>query len=188
MEPAPSAGTILTNTQVNILKSILMHVILVLMFILSACKQAPAPTSFIASEAAVTATETPTPENGATQPVLKTALGDFQIVSARFVDEANGVKPGPGEKILLLILSRPGQERLEPGTFPLEDFDKMIHDTSKGEIYILGSDGSKTISTMGGWVNEEFAMGFRLPAEAKSLELFWPGNDPIDILPEDLKS
>jgi hypothetical protein len=87
-----------------------------------------------------------------------------------------------------VILSRPGQERLEPGTFPLEAFDQMIHDTTYGEIYILGSDGSKTISTMGGWVDGEFAMGFRLPGTAKGLKLFWPGNTPIDIVPEDLKS
>jgi hypothetical protein len=187
MEPAPSAGTILMNIEVNILKSNRMHFLVVLMFMLTACRQAPAPTSFTVTEAAVSA-ETPTPEKGATQAALKTTMGDFQIVAAKFVDEANGVKPGPGEKILLLILSRPRQERLEPGTFPLEDFDKMIHDTSKGEIYILGNDGSKTISTMGGWVNEEFAMGFRLPAGAGSLKLFWPGNDPIDIVPEDLKS
>ncbi len=64
----------------------------------------------------------------------------------------------------------------------------MIHDTTNGEIYILGSDGSKTISTMGGWVDQEFAMGFRLREPAKMLKLFWPGNSPIDIVPEDAKS
>jgi hypothetical protein len=158
-----------------------------MMIILAGCKQATTTTPSIATEAP-TATDTPRPENEAAQAVLKTAMGDFLIVTARDVAEVNGVKPGAGEKILLVILSRPGQERLEPGTFPLEAFDKMIHDTSNGEIYILGSDGSKTISTMGGWVNDEFAMGFRLPEPAKGLKLFWPGNAPIDIVPEELKS
>ena len=105
--------------------------------------------NFHDSYEALTATDTPRLENGAAQAVLKTAMGDFLIVSARFVDEVNGVKPDSGEKILLVILSRPGQERLEPSTFPLEDFDKMIHDTTQGEIYILGDDGSKTISSDG---------------------------------------
>jgi hypothetical protein len=165
----------------------LMSTVLVMMLILPGCKQATAPTFIIATEALM-ATDTPKPENGAVHAVLQTALGDFLIVSARFVAEANGVKPNSGEKILLVILSRPGQERLEPGTFPLEAFDKMIHDTSNGEIYVLCDDGSKTISTMGGWVNGEFAMGFRLPEPAKMLKLFWPGNPPIDIVPEDFKS
>ena len=115
---------------------------------------------------------------------MKTSIGDFVIVSARFVDEVHGEKPASGEKILLVILSQPGVERLDPGTFSLEAFDKMAHDTSKGEIYILGDDGSKTISTMGGWVDDEFAMGFRLPAEVKTYTLFWQDNPPIDIVPE----
>jgi hypothetical protein len=167
------------------MKSILISAVLVMMFCLSGCKQAATATPFAATEASM-ATDTPKPAKDATQPMLKTAMGDFLIVSARFVDEVNGVKPDSGEKILLLFLSRPGMERMDPSTFPLEAFDKMTHDTTLGEIYLLGSDGSRTISTMGGWVNEEFAMGFRLPVTAKTYRLFWPGNAPIDIIAEDI--
>ena len=160
------------------MKSILNILVLVVLFSISACNAPSAATE------EVKASETPTQENIVTQPVLKTSLGDFVIVSARFVDEVHGTKPSPGEKILLVILSQPGLEQLDPVTFSLEAFDKMIHDTSKGEIYILGSDGSKTISTMAGWVDEEFAMGFIVPAAAETYTLYWLDNSPIDIVVE----
>ncbi len=119
------------------------------------------------------------------KPVLKTALGDLVISSYQFVDEVNGVTPNAGENILLLILTKPGVERLDPGTFSLEAFDKMVHDpAASGEIYIQGDDESKTISTMAGWVDNEFAMGFRLPTTTNAYKLFWPGNPSIDIIPE----
>jgi hypothetical protein len=159
------------------MKSILKIVIVVVMFSISACNAAVATTE------APVASETSIQKNESAQPVLKTSLGDFVIVSSRFADEVHGTKPNPGEKILLVILSQPGKEGLDPNTFSLEAFDKMAHDTSKGEIYILGDDGSKTISTMGGWVDDEFAMGFRLPAAVKTYTLFWQGNPPIDIIP-----
>ena len=147
--------------------------ILVVLFSVSACITTPAATEESKP------LETRGPEN---KPMLKTSLGDLVIVSARFVDEVHGEKPGPGEKILLVILSQPGLEKLDPAKFSLEAFDKMTHDTSKGKIYILGDDGSQTISTMGGWVDEEFAMGFRLPAAVKTYTLFWQDNPPIDIV------
>jgi hypothetical protein len=65
----------------------------------------------------------------------------------------------------------------------LEEFDKVVHDTSKGEIYILGRDGSKTISTMGGWLDDEFALGFRVPAASESFTLYWWDHDPIELKP-----
>jgi len=154
------------------MKSILNILFLVVLFSVTACK---AP---LTATEEVKVSETPMPENA----VLKTSLGDFVIVSARFVDEVHGEKPNPGEKILLVILSQPGLERLDPAAFSLEAFDKMIHDTSKEPIYILGGDGSKTISTMGGWIDEEFAMGFVVPAAANTFTLFWPDNSPIDIV------
>jgi hypothetical protein len=57
----------------------------------------------------------------------------------------------------------------------------MIYDTSHGEIYIFGSDGSRTTPNMGGWVAEEFAIGFNIPLGAESYTLYWPGNSPIDL-------
>lgn len=118
------------------------------------------------------------------QPLLKTAQGDFVIASARLVDEANGVKPQAGEKILLVILTQPDLKNLDPGEFSLENFNNMVHDP-KTEIYILGNDGSQTISTMGGWVGDEFAMGFRVPVEINTYTLYWAGNAPIPLRVEE---
>jgi hypothetical protein len=118
--------------------------------------------------------------------VLTTAAGAFEISSARWVSEVHGVKPGPGEKLLLVYLTGPGGAPLEPGKFPLEAFDKAIHDLSKGEVHLSGSGGAYAISTMAGWVgekNDQFAMGFRLPAASETYQLFWPGNEPIAITP-----
>lgn len=160
------------------MKSILKILVPVVMFSVLACNAPGAATE------ESKALDTPMPKNDIALPLVKTSMGDLVIASARFVDEVHGEKPASEEKILLVILSQPGLARLDTGTFSLEAFDKMAHDTSKGEIYILGDDGSKTISTMGGWVDEEFAMGFRLPAEVKTYTLFWQDNPPIDIVPE----
>jgi hypothetical protein len=164
------------------MKSILMTLIPVVMFSLLSCK--PLETPPVAATEKPEASATPSPESKAAQPVIKTSLGDFVIVSARFVDEVHGTKPNPGEKILLVILSQPGLERLDMATFSLEAFDKLVHDTSREPIYILGGDGSETISTMAGWVDEEFAMGFMVPAAAETYTLVWPDNSPIEIIPE----
>ena len=120
--------------------------------------------------------------------VINTKLGQFSISSARFVEEVNGDKPGPGEKILLVILAGPGGEALKTDTFSLEEFQKMIHDSTQGTIHILGNDGSETISTMAGWVGPEyteFAIGFRVPSSDTIYQLVWPGNDPIEIIAEE---
>lgn len=155
------------------MKFISKIIVLILLFSQSACKQSELTTEVLA---------TPTMENNNIQPILKTSLGDLVIISAHFVDEVHGTKPNPGEKILLVILSQPGLEHLDPAGFSLEAFDKMTHDPSKDTIYILGSDGSRTISTMGGWVDEDFAMGFTVPADATTYTLFWPDNSPVDIV------
>jgi hypothetical protein len=130
---------------------------------------------------------TPTPAPAVkSKPVLTTAAGSFEIGSARWVSEVNGVKPGPGEKLLLIYLTQPGGAPLEIEKFPLEAFDKAIHDLSKGEVHLSGSGGAYAISTMAGWVGEkydQFAMGFRLPAASETYQLFWPGNEPIAITP-----
>ena len=168
------------------MKSIGMIFVLIVLFNLSACQQfEPTPAAVLP---AIKASETPRPEQEAAKPVITTALGDFVVVSARFVDEVNGDKPSAGEKILLVILSQPGQKRLDSDKFSLEAFQKMIHAPTTGEIYILTGDGFRAISTMGGWVNDEFAMGFRLPIAAKTYSLHWQGNPAIEIVPEDTTS
>jgi hypothetical protein len=116
----------------------------------------------------------------AAQPLLKTEMGDFIIASARLVDEANGVKPQAGEKLLLVILTQPDLANLDPSKFSLQAFHDMTHDTDT-EIYILGNDDSQTTSTMGGWVGDEFAMGFKVPAAITAYTLYWTGNSPVSL-------
>lgn len=126
------------------------------------------------------AVQVPTSGPETAQPLLKTEQGDFVIASVRLVDEANGVKPQVGEKLLLVILAQPDLTNLDPSNFSLESFSNMTHAPST-EIYILGNDGSQTISTMGGWVGDEFAMGFRVPADLNTYTLYWTGNSPIPL-------
>jgi hypothetical protein len=119
--------------------------------------------------------------------VINTKMGQLSISSARIENEVNGDKPGPGEKILMVILSGLDGNALDPTAFSLEDFQTMIHDNTQGTIHILGNDGSETISTMAGWVGpeyKEFGIGFRIPSSLTSYQLIWPGNDPIEITPE----
>jgi hypothetical protein len=113
---------------------------------------------------------------------LKTTMGDFLITSVRLVDEVQGDKSQPGEKFLLVTLTQPGLVNLVPGEFSLESFQNMLH-ASNGQIYVLGNDDSPIISTMAGWVQDEFVMGFRVPV-AESYTLYWPGNSPFELNPE----
>lgn len=147
------------------MKTVKSCLCLILLLILAACRAAPAQP----------ATET-----------LHTAAGDFEVAAGRFVDEVHGVRPEPGEKLLLVPLTGPGGAKLNPASFSLEAFQTAIHDTSNGEVHLEGDDGSYAISTMAGWVDNqaaEFAIGFRVPAGAKTFKLFWPGNKAIEIVP-----
>ncbi|MEW6402368.1 MAG: hypothetical protein AB1649_11245, partial [Chloroflexota bacterium] len=112
--------------------------------------------------------------------LLKTEMGDFFIVSARLVDEVHGAEAQAGQKILLMILSQPGVEKLDPNEFSLETFSNMTH-ASDVEIYVQANDGSQSISTMSGWVEDEFAMGFIVPADAGPYILHWTGNSSITL-------
>jgi hypothetical protein len=156
-----------------------MVVLAAIAFVISAC--APAPSTQLspaATEPGELATSASNTES--TQPLLKTEMGDFAIASARLVDEVNGVTPQAGEKLLLVILTQPDVANLDPGNFSLEAFSNMTHAPGT-EIYILGEDGSQTISTMGGWVGDEFAMGFRVPVDINTYTLHWTGNSPITL-------
>ncbi|PKN88443.1 MAG: hypothetical protein CVU46_00730 [Chloroflexi bacterium HGW-Chloroflexi-8] len=117
------------------------------------------------------------------QQVLKTTMGDFVINSTRLVDEVNNQQSQPEEKFLLVILTDPNGKNLVPGEFLLEDFQKMIQD-SNGQIYVLGEGDFQIISTMAGWVEDEFVLGFRVPI-VDSYTLSWSGNSPIELNPKD---
>jgi hypothetical protein len=128
------------------------------------------------TETSVAYTGTPSPQG------LKTTIGDFLITSVRLVDEVHTDKAQPGEKFLLVGLTQPGLENLVPGDFSLESFQNMIHD-SNGQIYVLGDDDVPVISTMAGWIQDEFVMGFRVPI-ADSYTLYWPRNSPLELSPK----
>lgn len=156
-----------------------MAILATMMIYISACQlisSAPLPSATVQPEALPALT----PSTELTQPLLKTEQGDFVIASTRLVDEANGVKAEAGEKILLMILVQPDLTNVDPSTFSLEAFSNMTHDPNT-EIYILGKDGSRTISTMGGWVGDEFAMGFKVPVDGVPYTLYWTGNTPIAL-------
>jgi hypothetical protein len=116
------------------------------------------------------------------QSILKTSMGDFVIASSRLVDEIHDQKSPSGEKFLLVILTHPNLKNLAPAEFSLETFQKTIQDSS-GQIYVSGKDDAQFISTMAGWVQEEFTMGFTVPV-AESYTLHWPGNSPIELSPK----
>jgi hypothetical protein len=178
---------------------ILIATFLVLIMLgLSACEEAqvePLPPVALEERAAESQTLIPPPKTGETgtpaltpasavKPVIKTSIGDLEIETVRSVDEVNGVKPGPNERLILITLGKPGQAKLDVSTFSLEAFDKALRDRSSGEVHLSGDDGSYSICSMAGWVGEKydtFAMGFRVPATAKTYQLFWPGNDPLDL-------
>jgi hypothetical protein len=126
-----------------------------------------------------TLTPTAAPANS----TLKTAVGDLAVASARRVDEVNGVQAEAGEKILLVILTQPGRAKLAPDAFPLEAFQKAVQDVSNGQVHISTDAGAEAICSMAGWVEGEFAMGFRVPVTAKAYTLFWPGNTPLAVVP-----
>jgi hypothetical protein len=124
------------------------------------------------TEAAATATSS--------QQILKTTMGDFVIASARLVDEVHDSQAPSGEKFLLIGLVDSTMKKLVPGEFSLEDFQTVIQ-KNQSDIYVLGESGSQTYYTqMGGWVEDDFVIGFRVPIE-ESYTLYWPGNAPIPL-------
>jgi hypothetical protein len=159
-----------------------MAILAAIALIASAC--APVSSTPLPAATEPNALQEPTQSPDSTQPLLKTEQGDFAIAASRLVDEVNGVNPEAGEKILLVILTQPDLTNLDPGDFSLEAFSNMTHAPGT-EIYILGEDGSQTISTMGGWFGNEFAMGFRVPADINTYTLHWTGNSPIALQVEE---
>lgn len=111
-------------------------------------------------------------------------MGDFIVVSARLVDEAHGDKAPSGYKYLLIGLALPDLQKIVAGEFSFVSFQAMASG-SEGEVYILGSDGSKTdYGGMGGWLDnnepvaDDFVMGFLVPL-AETYTLYWSNNTPI---------
>ncbi|NTU75567.1 MAG: hypothetical protein HGA53_09570 [Anaerolineaceae bacterium] len=136
-------------------------ILLALVFILAACAgqpAAPATTPGAANSAVAT---------------FKTPIGDLEFVSARFVEDANGVKPTEGFKLLLVVVKNPDNSPI--------DLQKFVD--AQMNIIIRGDDGSETIHTMGGFVGEQFAIGFQVPETVKTYTLVWGDNAPFTLVP-----
>lgn len=118
---------------------------------------------------------------GPAQQTLRTTMGDFSIAAARLVDEVHSDTAQPGEKFLLVVLTQPDGANINPAEFSLEAFQSMVQ-ASNGQVYVTVNDGSPIISTMAGWLEDEFVMGFRVP-EAESYMLHWLENGPIELTP-----
>jgi hypothetical protein len=118
----------------------------------------------------------PTPS----QQTLKTSMGDFVIASARLVDEVHDSQAPQGQKFLLIELVQPDLQKLVPGEFSLEAFQATIQE-SQNDIFIQGKDGSQSFySHMGGWVEDDFVIGFTVPME-ETYTLHWTDNAPIPL-------
>ena len=148
-------------------KTVCTFISVIASLLFAACGPQSAPTETVA-------TDSVTPS----QLTLKTTMGDFVIVSARLVDEVHDSQAPSGQKFLLIGLVDSNMQKLVPGEFSLEDFQTTMENT-QSDIYILGKGGSQTFhSHMGGWVEDEFVIGFTVPVE-ESYTLYWPDNAPI---------
>ncbi|HSH01405.1 MAG TPA: hypothetical protein VLL52_02730 [Anaerolineae bacterium] len=119
------------------------------------------------------------------KPMIETSLGTFVIDSARFVDEVRGQPAGPDAQYLLVALAGEKGEELAPGSVDLMAFNEALKDVSQGDlVHVTGSDDFYMVSTMGGWLGDEFVIGFVVPNSVTDYQLFWPGNELIEIVPE----
>jgi hypothetical protein len=113
--------------------------------------------------------------------VISTSLGEFEIGAIHLVDEVHDQKAEVGQVFLLLALTQNG-ENPALGSIPLDQIDKITHDSSTGEqVHITDGKSLDAITTMSGWVDDEFVVGFTVPSDASGLTLQWPGQDPIDL-------
>jgi hypothetical protein len=155
--------------------------LLVMVLIFTACAAKPVPASLPVSAippATASVKETAAPIVSATPApgglTFKTSIGDLVYVSSRFVEEVNGVTPAKGCKLLLVVLKQPDNSKI--------DLQKYMD--AHMQVFIRGDDGSETLSTMGGFVQGEFAIGFQVPETVKTYRLIWGDNLPIEITPQ----
>jgi hypothetical protein len=165
------------------MKSIWLITLMIIVFLISSCNSLSS-NSPISTTGETAAVDTPASIVKTTFPLLKTSMGDFIVVSTRLVDEAHENKAPSGSTFLLIGLARPDLQKIVAGEFSFESFQSMASG-SDTEIYILGSDGSKTdYGGMGGWLDnnepvaDDFVMGFLVPL-AETYTLYWSNNTPI---------
>ncbi len=156
------------------MKAKYFYLCLAVILFLTACVAQPAPV--VTVEVTVNApvvTAVVTANAPAFQPVLKTDVGDLVYISSWFTKEANGVKPAPGCKLLLVEVKRADQAGI--------DLQKFV--AAHMQVFIRGEDGSNTLSTMGGFVDNKFAIGFQVPETIQTYRLVWGENPPLEVFP-----
>jgi hypothetical protein len=135
--------------------------------LLSACAPAqPAPQDTALADNVPVAKQGQTP--------IKTAAGEMIYQNAKFVDEVNGTPSLPDCHILLVFLDKSDGSRV----------DLKRDGAAFSGIFIHGEDGSETLSTMGGFVEGDFAIGFQIPKSVTTYKLVWGDNPEVFIEPE----
>jgi hypothetical protein len=173
---------IFTRKPKNMMKTKLIPLFLAVILLFTACSVPPtaAPTATPQATAITLTTavvKTAVPNQGAAavpaRVNLKTAVGDMVYTTARFVNEANSTRPEPGKKLLLVFLERADKSSI--------DLQKWVD--ARQQIFIRGDDGSETLSTMGGFVDNQFAIGFQVPETVKTYQLVWGDNPVFPVIP-----
>jgi len=106
--------------------------------------------------------------------ILETSIGDMVYQRAALVDQANFTTALPDCRILLIYLEKADGSAI----------DLAKDGAGFSGIFIHGEDKSETLSTMGGFVEDKFAIGFQIPKTVKTFKLVWHDNPPLMIIPE----
>jgi hypothetical protein len=141
----------------------------ILLLVLASCTPQPSASGAVLADDI----ETPVKAAELSNQLIKMDNMDMVYVSARYVDETPMETPAPGYRLLMIVL-----ERADGQAVDLESFN-----AARGEIAVVGDDGSRTVSTMGGFLGEEFVIGFRVPDSAATFTLEWGDNPLIKVEP-----
>ena len=117
--------------------------------------------------------DTPMPAASGTGKKITTSAGTVVVTKTEIATEdAMGNKASPGYEILTVWFQTTDGSTIDGTAF---------YNASKG-VYIMGDDGSKTISNMGGMLDLKLMVGFTPPVKAHKFTLYWPGNDPVELV------
>jgi hypothetical protein len=102
---------------------------------------------------------------------INTSIGALTIVGAEVVDTLpySSARAKSGYQILIVMIEGPNTENFDLSTVE--------------GVYVVGDDGSKTNVFVAGSASETGTFfGFTPPITAKSFILYWPENQPIELV------
>ncbi|MDP1544503.1 MAG: hypothetical protein Q8L87_00665 [Anaerolineales bacterium] len=102
---------------------------------------------------------------------IETSIGTLTIVGAEVVETLpySSTRAKPGYQILIVMIEGPNTEKFDLSTV--------------AGVYVMGDDGSKTDAFVAGSASETGPFfGFTPPTTAKSFTLYWPENQPIELV------